>query len=108
MCFIFIKCTKKSLIFLNKTHVCIFQTSLDLIKHGYYVHLVADGCSSRCLTDRLYALERIKSLGAVLTTHESILYQLVSDSKHLKFKEIQQLIKVKSPDTGLLKRMSSI
>lgn len=79
-----------------------------MIQNGFYVHLVADGCSSRSLTDRLFALDRMRSIGAVVTTHESVLFQLIQDKEHAKFKEIQQLIKGKSPDTGLLKRPSPI
>jgi hypothetical protein len=69
---------------------------------------VADGCSSRSLTDRLFALDRLRQMGAIVTTHESILFQLISDKNHPKFKEIQALLKNKSPDTGLLTRYSSI
>lgn len=84
------------------------QTAIDLIQNGFSVHLVADACSSRCLTDRLFALNRLRSLGVIITTHESVMFQLVADSKHSKFKEIQKLVLNKAPDTGLVRVMSSI
>ena len=96
------------LINIFKTHVCILQTALNLLKNGYSVHLVADACSSRSLTDRLFALERLRQMGCVVTTHESVIFQLLGDKNHEKFKEIQAIVKEKSPDTGLLLRASSI
>ncbi len=64
--------------------------------------MIADACSSRSLTDRLFAFERLRQCGAVVTTHESCLLQLVADKDHPKFKEIQGLIKGEPVDTGLL------
>ena len=80
----------------------MLQTAIDLLSNGYSVHIVADGCSSRSLTDRIFAIDRLKQTGAVITTYESVLFQLVKDKNHEKFKEIQALVKTKSPDTGLL------
>ena len=88
--------------------MCILQTALNLLKNGYSVHLVADACSSRSLTDRIFALERLRQMGCVVTTHESVIFQLLGDKNHEKFKEIQAIVKEKSPDTGLLLRASSI
>jgi hypothetical protein len=84
------------------------QTAIHLIENGYSVHLVADASSSRSPTDRLFALDRLRQLGCVVTTHESVLFQLIGDKNHEKFKEIQSLVKNKSPDTGLLHRASLI
>ena len=84
--------------------MCILQTALDLLNNSFNVHLVADGCSSRTLTDRLFAIDRLRHAGAIVATHESVLFQLVADKNHAKFKEIQGLVKLKSPDTGLLAR----
>jgi hypothetical protein len=65
---------------------------------------VADACSSRTLTDRLFAIDRLRHAGAIVVTHESVLFQLVADKNHPKFKDIQGLVKMKGPDTGLLTR----
>ena len=84
-----------------QSHVCIQQTALDLLNNGISVHLIADACSSRSKTDRLYAFERLRQAGIVVTTHESCLLQLIGDKDHPKFKDVQTLIKSEPIDTGL-------
>uniref|UniRef100_H2ZRB6 Isochorismatase domain-containing protein 1 n=1 Tax=Ciona savignyi TaxID=51511 RepID=H2ZRB6_CIOSA len=84
-----------------EAHVCVQQTAIDLISRGYEVHLLADATSSRSPSDRLCAFKRLRKLGVFVTTTEAVLLQLVTDKNHEKFKEIQNLIKVLPPDTGL-------
>ena len=91
-----------------KTHVCILQTAIDFINQGLNVYIVADATSSRSLTDRLLAIDRLRQTGCVVTTHESVLFQLIKDKNHEKFKEIQKLILTLAPDTGLFNVASSI
>ncbi|XP_005109628.1 isochorismatase domain-containing protein 1 [Aplysia californica] len=88
-----------------ETHVCIQQTVIDLLKRDIEVHVVADAVSSRAQTDRLFALERFRHMGATVTTSEAILLQLVGDKDHPKFKEVQGLIKASAPDTGLINKL---
>ena len=76
-----------------ETHVCVLQTSMDLIERGYDVHVVADGVSSQRESDRAVALTRLRDMGAHLTTTESVLLQLLGDSKHPKFKETSKFLK---------------
>ncbi|KAL8566402.1 Isochorismatase domain-containing protein 1 [Nucella lapillus] len=84
-----------------ETHVCIQQTVIDLLSRGLEVHVVADACSSRSQMDRVFALERFRHMGATVTTSEAILLQLVGDKDHPKFKEVQALIKISAPLSGL-------
>lgn len=72
------------------------------------MHVVADACSSRSLTDRLLAIERLRQAGCIVTTHESVLFQLIKDKNHEKFKDIQKIIMTIAPDTGLFNLQSSI
>ncbi|XP_078589592.1 isochorismatase domain-containing protein 1-like [Branchiostoma floridae x Branchiostoma japonicum] len=88
-----------------EAHVCVQQTALDLLARGLEVHVIADATSSRSQMDRVYAFDRLRQAGAVLTTSESTLLQLVGDKNHPKFKEIQGLIKVSAPDSGLVPKM---
>nr|CAB3256955.1 isochorismatase domain-containing protein 1-like [Phallusia mammillata] len=85
-----------------EAHVCVQQTAHDLITRGYDVHIIADATSSRTQADRHLAFERLRSLGAFVTTCETVLLQWVADKNHPKFKEIQQIIKISPPDTGLI------
>ncbi|TSK16124.1 Isochorismatase domain-containing protein 1 [Bagarius yarrelli] len=88
-----------------ETHVCIQQTALDLIGKGFEVHIVADATSSRSMMDRMFALERLARTGIIITTSEAVLLQLVADKEHLKFKEIQNIIKASAPESGLLSKV---
>ncbi len=72
------------------------------------MHIVADATSSRSPTDRLLAFDRLRQLGSVIATYESVLFQLITDKNHEKFKEIQNLVKNLAPDSGLLHKNSSI
>ena len=69
---------------------------------GIDVHVVVDCCSSRSLTDRKYALERLRDVGAFLTTSECVILGLAPDAAHPKFRQIQKLVMNSALDTGLL------
>nr|KAF6269503.1 isochorismatase domain containing 2 [Myotis myotis] len=85
-----------------ETQACILNTTLDLLDRGLQVHVVVDACSSRSQVDRLVALARMRQSGAFLSTSEGLILQLVGDSAHPQFKEIQKIIKEPAPDSGLL------
>eukprot|EP00056_Hartaetosiga_gracilis_P020466 m.19541 g.19541 ORF g.19541 m.19541 type:complete len:196 (+) comp8476_c0_seq1:155-742(+) len=85
-----------------ETHVCIQQTALELLDEGFNVHVIADGVSSRNMVDRMFAIDKMRQAGADITTCESMLFQLMGDSKHPKFKQVQKLIMDISPDSQLL------
>jgi len=91
-----------------ESHVCVQCTVHSLINNGFDVHVVADGCSSRTMVDRMYSFQRMKAMGAWLTTSESIILGLVGDASHPKFKEVQRLIRDPAPDSGLLSMMPQI
>ncbi|XP_071851387.1 isochorismatase domain-containing protein 2-like [Apostichopus japonicus] len=85
-----------------ETQACIQNTTLDLLERGLDVHVIADGCSSRSMLDRMYAFDRMKQSGAFITTSEAMILQLVGDFAHPNFKECQKLIKDSAPTSGLL------
>jgi len=86
-----------------ETHACIQHTTLELMEAGKDVHVVVDCCSGRSATDRKYALERLRDVGAFLTTTEGIILSFAPDAAHPNFKQIQKLVMHLSEDTGLLK-----
>jgi nicotinamidase-related amidase len=76
-----------------EAHVCVLQTALDLQADGYTAVVVADCVSSRRLSDREVALRRMQSEGVLLTTCESILFELARTSAAQSFKAISRLVK---------------
>uniref|UniRef100_A0A0N4ZMP3 Isochorismatase domain-containing protein 1 n=1 Tax=Parastrongyloides trichosuri TaxID=131310 RepID=A0A0N4ZMP3_PARTI len=85
-----------------EAHVCVLQTTLQLLEEGKDVHIVCDGVSSRTMFDRKYAFDRMKIAGAKLRTSESVLFELMRGSDHPKFREVQKLVLTPAPDSGLL------
>lgn len=76
-----------------ETHICIMQTALDAMHQGYDVHVVADAVCSRRDSDYRVALERLRCGGAVVTTHESVLYELVGVAGTDEFKALLGIVK---------------
>jgi len=76
-----------------ETHVCVFQTIFDLLKKSYRVQIVGDAVSSRTLENKIRAIDRVKHLGAIETSSEMIICELLKSAKHHKFKEIMSLVK---------------
>ena len=76
-----------------ETHVCVLQTCLDLLGKSYIPVVVVDCVGSRKSTDRQTALQRMQSEGAILTTSESLLFELCRVAGNDQFKDISKLIK---------------
>jgi len=76
-----------------EAHVCVMQTVVDLIGSGYKAVVVEDCISSRNPDDMRVALERMRTEGAVITTCESILFELARFSGTEEFKVISRLVK---------------
>lgn len=76
-----------------EAHVCILQTVVDLIAAGYRTVVVEDCISSRNPVDKQVAVERMHSEGAVITTCESILFELARMAGTDEFKAISRLVK---------------
>jgi nicotinamidase-related amidase len=76
-----------------ETHVCVYQTAVDLIGLGYYVQVVADCVSSRAFFNSNIALERLKTERIVLTSTEMVLFELLKTAENPRLKDIQNIIK---------------
>lgn len=76
-----------------ETHVCVMQTVNDLIASGYIPVVVQDCVGSRNTNDKDIAIERMRQGGAVITTYESILFELLKYSGTDQFREISRLVK---------------
>lgn len=84
---------KNVVIFGIETHICVYQTVIDLLEKGYSVYVISDCSSSRAVFNHKTALELMKQKGANITTLEIVLFDFLKSSKHPNFKEIQGLIK---------------
>ncbi|RLD56749.1 MAG: hydrolase [Bacteroidetes bacterium] len=76
-----------------EAHVCVMQTVNDLIGQGYIPVAVEDCIGSRNPNDKKIAIERMRQSGAIITTYESILFELLKYSGTDQFREISQLVK---------------
>jgi nicotinamidase-related amidase len=75
-----------------ETHVCVSQTVHDLLADGIEVHVPADAVGSRHDIDYECGLERMVGAGAVLSTVETALFELLERAGTPEFKAIQKLI----------------
>jgi nicotinamidase-related amidase len=75
-----------------ETHVCVSQTVHDLLERGVEVHVPADAVGSRHAVDYERGLERLERAGAVVTTLEAALFELLERAGTPEFKQVQQLI----------------
>lgn len=76
-----------------ESHVCVQQTVLDLLANDFQVNVAADAVSSRREFDFMIALERMRTLGAEITTTESVLFELLEICGTPAFKEISKIVK---------------
>jgi nicotinamidase-related amidase len=75
-----------------ETHVCVSQTVHDLLERGVEVHVPADAVGSRHAIDYERGLERLERAGAVVTTVEAALFELLERAGTPEFKAVQKLI----------------
>ena len=76
-----------------EAHICVLQTVIDLIANGYTAVLVTDCISSRKEQDCLCAIERAKQEGAIVTTYEALLFELLQKAGTDESRKIQKLIR---------------
>jgi nicotinamidase-related amidase len=75
-----------------ETHVCVSQTVHDLLEDGIEVHVPADAVGSRRAIDYERGLERLERAGAVVSTVEAALFELLERAGTPEFKAVQKLI----------------
>jgi nicotinamidase-related amidase len=76
-----------------ETHICVYQTALGLLDLGYGVELVSDCVSSRALSNKVLALEKLARKGAEITCLEMCLFELIGDCRADEFRSALSLIK---------------
>jgi nicotinamidase-related amidase len=76
-----------------ETHVCVSQTAHDLLAQGFTVHIPADAVASRTEFNRKTGLEKMRDSGAVLTSTETVVYELLQQAGTPEFKALLPKIK---------------
>ena len=76
-----------------EAHVCVLMSALDLLAEGYAVHIVADAVTSRTQANWRLAMAQLRQAGAVVTTTETVLFQLLREADTDDFRELARLIR---------------
>jgi nicotinamidase-related amidase len=71
-----------------ESHICVAQTALAALREGYLVHVASDAVSSRTESNWKIGLQRMGAAGAVISSTEMIIYELMRASSSLAFKEL--------------------
>lgn len=76
-----------------ETHICVYQTAVDLLARDYDVYVIADAVSSRTESNRRIGLQMLREVGAKTFSTEAVLFNLLGTAQHPKFKEIAKLVR---------------
>jgi nicotinamidase-related amidase len=76
-----------------EAHVCVLQTVIDLLDAGYHVHLVRDAVMSRKKDNWRVGVEMAAAAGAVITSTETALFQLLRGAGTDEFRRLSKLVK---------------
>jgi nicotinamidase-related amidase len=76
-----------------ETHICVMQTALGALNRGYLVHVAADAVGSRAQSNWQIGLRRMEAAGAVISSTEMMMYELMRASGTPVFKEMLQHLK---------------
>ncbi len=76
-----------------ETHVCVYQTALDLLANGYEAFVPADAVSSRSAENKQIGLNALNTAGAKLTGVEMALFEMLKSADHPQFRQVAKLVK---------------
>jgi hypothetical protein len=82
-----------------ESHICVTQTTLDLLAAGHGVYVIADGVSSCNKEEIPIALARLRAEGAKVTSSESWMYEYMRDASLPEFKQMAALVKQSTGST---------
>jgi len=74
-------------------HICVMQTALGALREGYLVHVASDAVSSRTEWNWKIGLERMRAAGAIISSTEMMVYELLRSSNAPEFKELLPYLK---------------
>ena len=76
-----------------ESHICVMQTALAALREGYLVHVASDAVSSRAEWNWMAGLDRMKAAGAIISSTEMMMYELLRSSGAPAFKEMLPYLK---------------
>jgi nicotinamidase-related amidase len=76
-----------------ETHICVMQTALGALREGYVVHVASDAVSSRAEWNWHVGLDRMRAAGAVISSTEMVIYELLRSSGAPAFKALLPYLK---------------
>src|SRR6267378_2108056 len=76
-----------------ESHICVAQTALAALREGYLVHVASDAVGSRTEWNWNIGLERMRSAGAIISSTEMMIYELLRSSGAPEFKEMLKHLK---------------
>ena len=71
-----------------ESHICVMQTALGALREGYLVHIASDAVSSRTEWNWKVGLDRMRAAGAIISSTEMMIYELMRSSSSAAFKEL--------------------
>jgi len=74
-------------------HVCVSQSVLDLLAYGFAPHVVTEAVASRLPENKEVGLKKMVGAGAVISSLETALFELLAQAGDERFKAVQNLIK---------------
>jgi nicotinamidase-related amidase len=85
-----------------ETHVCVNQTVLALLDSGTEVQVAEDAVGSRTDENKRVGLHKMERAGALLTSVETALFELLGRAGTDEFKTVQKLILEFAPNPGAM------
>jgi len=76
-----------------ETHICVYQTVVDLLKEGYEVYLIADAVSSRFEVNKQIGIEACIMEGAKISCVEMALFEMMRKAGGDKFRQVSKIVK---------------
>lgn len=83
---------RQIVLFGTEAHVCVLQTALDLVDHGWPVFVVEDALSSRGPGNEHLAVRRMAARGVQIVGTEMVLFEWLEGKRNAHFKDVQKLI----------------
>jgi nicotinamidase-related amidase len=76
-----------------ESHICVMQTALGALREGYLVHIASDAVSSRTEWNWKIGLDRMRAAGAIISSTDMMIYELMRSSSSAAFKELLRYVK---------------